>query len=125
VAAGKVRALGLSEVSSDTLRRAHAVHAIAAVQSECSLCSRDVEKKLLGTCQELGVALVPFSPLGRGFFTGTVTEPAFGKGDMRKRFPRFQGENFAANQALLAGLREVADEVGATPGQVALAWLLA
>lgn len=125
VAEGKVRALGLSEVSSDTLRRAHAVHPIAAVQSEYSLWTRDVEKKLLATCEELGVAFVPFSPLGRGFFTGTVTEAEFGKGDMRKRFPRFQGENFTANQQLLASLREVADQVGATPGQVALAWLLA
>jgi aryl-alcohol dehydrogenase-like predicted oxidoreductase len=125
VAAGKVRALGLSEVSSDTLRRACAVHPIAAVQSEYSLWTRDVEKKLLATCAELGVAFVPFSPLGRGFFTGTVTEPDFGKGDMRKNFPRFQGDNFTRNQALLAGVQEVADAVGATSGQVALAWLLA
>jgi aryl-alcohol dehydrogenase-like predicted oxidoreductase len=125
VAAGKVRALGLSEVSSETLRRAHGVHPITAVQSEYSLWTRDVEKKLLGTCDELGVAFVPFSPLGRGFFTGTVTEPSFGKGDMRKNFPRFAEENFAQNQRLLDGVRAVADEVGATPGQLALAWLLA
>jgi aryl-alcohol dehydrogenase-like predicted oxidoreductase len=125
VAAGKVRALGLSEVSSETLRRACAVHPIAAVQSEYSLWTRDVEKKLLATCEELGVALVPFSPLGRGFFTGTVTEAEFGKGDMRKNFPRFQGDNFPRNPALLAGLEEVASALGATSGQVALAWLLA
>jgi len=125
VTAGKVRAIGLSEVSSDTLRRAHAIHPITAVQSEYSLWSRDVEKKLLGTCAELGVAFVPFSPLGRGFFTGTVTGTEFGKGDMRKNFPRFQGENFARNQELLDGVKTVAAAVGATPGQVALAWLLA
>jgi aryl-alcohol dehydrogenase-like predicted oxidoreductase len=125
VSAGKVRALGLSEVSSDTLRRAHAVHPITAVQSEYSLWTRDVEKKLLATCAELDVAFVPFSPLGRGFFTGVVTEPTFGKGDMRKNFPRFQGENFDRNQELLDGLKAVATEVGATPGQVSLAWLLA
>ena len=125
VQAGKVRALGLSEVSSDTLRRAHAVHPIAAVQSEYSLWTRDVEKLLLATCTELGVAFVPFSPLGRGFFTGAIAEPEFGKGDMRKTFPRFQGENFAHNRRLLAGLEAVAAEVGATPGQASLAWLLA
>ncbi len=124
VTAGKVRALGLSEVSSDTLSRAHAVHPITAVQSEYSLWTRDVEKKLLATCGELGVAFVPFSPLGRGFFTGAVADnTSFGKGDMRKNFPRFQGENFDANQALLDGLRAVAADVGATPGQVSLAWL--
>jgi aryl-alcohol dehydrogenase-like predicted oxidoreductase len=125
VAAGKVKAIGLSEVSSDTLRRAHAVHPIATVQAEYSLWTRDVEKLLLATCAELDVALVPFSPLGRGFFTGVVTEPTFGKGDMRKNFPRFQGENFDRNQALLDGLKALADQVGATPGQVSLAWLLA
>jgi len=125
VEAGKVRALGLSEVSSDTLRRAQAVHPIAAVQSEYSLWTRDVEKKLLATCEELDVAFVPFSPLGRGFFTGAVTSQEFGKGDMRKNFPRFQGENFEQNQKLLDGLTALAGEVGATPGQVSLAWLLA
>lgn len=125
VRAGKVRALGLSEVSSDTLRRAQAVHPIAAVQSEYSLWTRDVEKKLLATCAELDVAFVPFSPLGRGFFTGAVTSQEFGKGDMRKNFPRFQGDNFEANQRLLAGLSDLAEQVGATPGQVSLAWLLA
>ena len=125
VTAGKVRAIGLSEVSSDTLRRAQAVHPIAAVQSEWSLWTRDVERKLVATCAELNVALVPFSPLGRGFFTGTVTDPTFGKGDMRKNFPRFQGENFDRNTELLDGVKAVAAEQGATPGQVALAWLLA
>jgi aryl-alcohol dehydrogenase-like predicted oxidoreductase len=84
-----------------------------------------VEKKLLATCDELNVAFVPFSPLGRGFFTGVVTTPEFGKGDMRKNFPRFQGENFERNQKLLDGLTELAGEVGATPGQVSLAWLMA
>lgn len=125
VSAGKARAIGLSEVSSETLRRAQAVHPIAAVQSEYSLWTRDVEKLLLRTCAELGVALVPFSPLGRGFFTGVITEPTFGKGDMRKNFPRFQGENFDHNQRLLDGLKAVASDVGATPGQVSLAWLCA
>jgi aryl-alcohol dehydrogenase-like predicted oxidoreductase len=125
ISAGKVRALGLSEVSSDTLRRAHAVHPITAVQSEYSLWTRDVENKLLATCAELGVAFVPFSPLGRGFFTGVINEPEFGKGDIRKTFPRFQGENFDHNRQLLAGLESLAAEVGATPGQVSLAWLLA
>ncbi len=124
VRAGKVRALGLSEVSSDTLRRAHAAHPITAVQSEYSLWTRDVEKKLLATCAELGVAFVPFSPLGRGFLTGAVTDPtSFDQGDMRADFPRFQGENFARNTELLDGVKQVAAEVRATPGQVALAWL--
>ncbi|MDH4147531.1 MAG: aldo/keto reductase [Acidimicrobiia bacterium] len=124
VRAGKVGAIGLSEVSSATLRRAHAVHPITAVQSEYSLWTRDVERKLIGTCAELGVALVPFSPLGRGFFTGAVVDNTnFGKGDMRKNFPRFQGENFERNQRLLDGVKAVAAEVGATPGQVALGWL--
>ena len=126
VKAGKVRELGLSEVSSDTLRRAQGVHPIAAVQSEYSLWTRDVEHKLLATCAELDVAFVPFSPLGRGFFTGAITDNEnFGKGDMRKAFPRFQGENFEQNQRLLDGLKAVAAAAGATPGQVSLAWLLA
>ena len=125
VTAGKVRAIGLSEVSSETLRRAQAVHPIAAVQSEWSLWTRDVERKLVGTCAELNVAVVPFSPLGRGFFTGTVTDNTFGKGDMRKNFPRFQEGNFERNNTLLDGVKAVAAEAGATPGQVALGWLLA
>ena len=125
VTAGKVKALGLSEVSSDTLRRAHGVHPITAVQSEYSLWTRDVEKLLLATCRELNVTFVPFSPLGRGFFTGVITEAEFGSGDMRANFPRFQGENFDANKVLLAGLTAIADRLGATPGQLSLAWLLA
>ena len=125
VTAGKVKALGLSEVSSDTLRRAHSVHPITAVQSEYSLWTRDVEKLLLATCRELNVTFVPFSPLGRGFFTGVITDREFGSGVMRGNFPRFQGENFDANTVLLGSLKAVAERVGATPGQVSLAWLLA
>ena len=126
VRAGKVRALGLSEVGAETLRRAHAVHPIAAVQSEYSLWTRDPEGGVLGACEELGVGFVPFSPLGRGFLTGALTSPdQLGKGDMRRRLPRFEAENFARNQALLASVRAVADARGATPAQVALAWVLA
>jgi aryl-alcohol dehydrogenase-like predicted oxidoreductase len=125
VAQGKVRALGLSEVSSDTLRRAHAVHPIAAVQSEYSLWTRDVEKKLLATCAELGVALVPFSPLGRGFLTGAVKRAEdYPEGDFRRNDPRFQGENFDANMRAAETVRGIAAAKDAAPGQIALAWLL-
>lgn len=126
VSAGKVRALGLSEVDAPTLRRAHAVHPIAAVQSEYSLWTRDPEREVLGACSELGVGFVPFSPLGRGFLTGTLASPAaFGERDLRRRLPRFQPGNFERNRALVAQLERFAQSRGATPAQVALAWVLA
>jgi len=125
VDAGKVRFLGLSEVSPTTLRRAHAVHPITAVQSEYSLWTRDPENGVLATCRELGVGLVPFSPLGRGFFSGQVRslEP-LPERDFRRGSPRFQGENLAQNLRLVDRLAEVAREMGHTPAQLALAWVL-
>ncbi|MEU0241941.1 aldo/keto reductase [Nocardiopsis sp. NPDC006198] len=124
VARGKVRHLGLSEVSADELRAAHAVHPIAAVQTEWSLWSRDVEESVIGECARLGVGFVPYSPLGRGFLTGALPPvdelPA---DDFRRGKPRFSGENAVRNQELLAIVRRVADAHGATPGQVALAWV--
>jgi aryl-alcohol dehydrogenase-like predicted oxidoreductase len=126
VKAGKVRALGLSEVSATTLRRAAAEHPIAALQSEYSLWSRDVEASLLGACTELGVALVAYSPLGRGFLTGAIAAPeGLGEGDLRPHLPRFRPENFRENTKLLVSLSEVAQELGASMAEVALAWLLA
>jgi aryl-alcohol dehydrogenase-like predicted oxidoreductase len=126
VAAGKVRHLGLSEVSASTLRRAHATHPIAAVQSEWSLWTRDPEASVLPTCRELGIGFVPFSPLGRGFLSGALRSPDdFGPDDSRRLLPRFQGENFDRNLDLVAKVREIADTKGATPAQLALAWLLA
>ncbi|GAA4623921.1 aldo/keto reductase [Cellulomonas oligotrophica] len=123
---GKVRHLGLSEAGAETIRRAHAVHPVTAVQSEYSLWTRDPERGVLATCAELGIGFVPFSPLGKGFLTGTVgTSTQFAEGDIRRRVPRFEAENLAANEALLQGVRDVAAVRGATPGQVALAWLLA
>ena len=123
VTAGKVRHLGLSEVDDELLRRAYAVHPIAAVQSEYSLWTRDPETTVLGALRELGVGLVPFSPLGRGFLTGTLDTRAFGAGDFRSRLPRFQGDNAEANQAIAAAVAQVAERKGATPAQVALAWV--
>jgi len=126
VAAGKVRHLGLSEASARTIRRAHAVHPVAAVQSEYSLWTRDPEAEVLPTLAELGIGLVPFSPLGKGFLTGTVdATTTFAPGDIRTRVPRFEAENRAANAALVDHVRELAARRDATPGQVALAWLLA
>jgi aryl-alcohol dehydrogenase-like predicted oxidoreductase len=123
---GKVRYLGLSEASAATLRRAHAVHPISALQSEYSLWERGVERAALPACRELGVGLVPYSPLGRGFLAGlTVRAEEFPDGDFRRGQPRLQGENFDVNRRLLEGLEAVAARAGATPGQVALAWLLA
>jgi aryl-alcohol dehydrogenase-like predicted oxidoreductase len=125
VAAGKVGHLGLSEVTADTLRRAVAVHPIAALQSEWSLWSRDVED-VVPTARELGVGLVPYSPLGRGFLTGQITSPAdFDDDDFRKFLPRFQGDAFAANLELVERVRELAAAKGCTPGQLALAWVQA
>lgn len=125
VAAGKVRAIGLSEVSAATLRRAHAVHPIAAVQSEYSLWSRNAEIAVLAECRRLGVAFVAFSPLGRGFLGGGVTDPGtLEPKDLRRTMPRFQPPHWAANAALLPAYRALAAEAGCTPAQLALAWLL-
>jgi aryl-alcohol dehydrogenase-like predicted oxidoreductase len=126
VAAGKVRHLGLSEAGSDVLRRAAAVHPISALQSEYSLWSRDVEDGVLDTCRELGIALVAYSPLGRGFLTGEIKRfEDFPPDDYRRASPRFQGENFVKNLALVARIREMATEKRCTPAQLALAWVLA
>jgi len=126
VRAGKVRYLGLSEASATTLRRAHAVHPISALQSEYSLWERGVERTVLPACRELGIGLVPYSPLGRGFLTGQRTRATeFPDGDYRRLHPRFQDANFDANLRLLEKLEGVASRARATPGQVALAWLLA
>ena len=123
---GKVRHLGLSEASAASIRRAVAVHPIAALQSEWSLWSRDIEAEIVPACEELGISLVPFSPLGRGFLTGAITSPAdFAEDDWRRTHPRFTGEAFAANLRLVDAVRELAEEKGATPGQLALAWVLA
>ncbi len=123
---GKVRHAGLSEPSAATIRRAHAVHPVAAVQSEYSLWSRDVEADQLAACRELGIGFVPYSPLGRGFLTGAVkSEADFGAQDFRRTLPRFQGEAFDANLALVAAVERLAADKGCTPAQLALAWLLA
>ncbi|WP_263121082.1 aldo/keto reductase [Cellulomonas sp. RIT-PI-Y] len=126
VQAGKVRHFGLSEAGAGTIRRAHAVHPVTAVQSEYSLWTRDPEPEVLPTLAELGIGFVPFSPLGKGFLTGTVdATTAFSAGDIRTRVPRFTAENLDANQALVAYVRTIAEAKGVTPGQIALAWLLA
>ncbi len=126
VAQGKVRALGLSEVSAETLKKAHAVHPISALQSEYSLWTRDVETNgVLETCRELGIGFVPFSPLGRGFLTGTVTSTqGLGEKDFRRTLPRFQAENAEANRQLVSVIEEMAGRKGVTAAQVALAWVL-
>jgi aryl-alcohol dehydrogenase-like predicted oxidoreductase len=123
VAAGKVRHLGLSEVTAAELRQAQAVHPIAAVQSEWSLWSRDVERSVVPAAVELGVGFVPYSPLGRGFLTGTIADRSAIAGDWRANLTRFSGEAFSRNQAIVDAVRGVAFEVGATPAQIALAWL--
>jgi len=125
VAEGKIGAIGLSEVSPAALRRAHAVHPVAAVQSEYSLSTRDVEAELLPCCRDLGIAFVAYSPLGRGLLSGEVDRTALTPGDFRASNPRFAAEVFDHNLAALATLREIADRHGATPSQVALAWVLA
>ncbi|GHF28849.1 aryl-alcohol dehydrogenase-like predicted oxidoreductase [Deinococcus metalli] len=126
VQAGVVRAIGLSEVSADTLRRAHAVHPITAVQSEYSLWTRDPEDDVLQTCRDLGIGFVPYSPLGRGFLTGQITSPEdFAPDDFRRHNPRFQGEAFQKNLDLVRQVETIAAEKGCTPGQLALAWVLA
>ncbi len=125
VAAGKVRHLGLSEASAQTIRRAHEVHPITAVQSENSLWTRDVEEQILPTLQELGIALVAYSPLGRGFLSGRFSSPEeLDEGDFRRYGPRFTGENLLENRKLAQRVRELASEKGLTPGQLALAWVL-
>ncbi len=126
VTAGKVRYLGLSEAAPETIRRAHAVHPISALQTEYSLFSRDPEAEILPTIRELGIGFVAYSPLGRGMLTGQYRSPEeLTQDDFRaSRYPRFAGENLAPNLALVDRIREIADAKGATPGQVALAWVL-
>jgi aryl-alcohol dehydrogenase-like predicted oxidoreductase len=125
VKAGKVRYIGLSEASAATIRRAHAVHPITAVQTEHSLWTREVEAEILPTLQELGIALVAYSPLGRGFLSGRFSSTdELEEGDYRRHGPRFTGENLTQNLALAARVRELASERGITPGQLALAWVL-
>ena len=125
VAQGKIRHIGLSEVSADTLRRAHAVYPIAALQSEYSLWERGLEAEVLPAARELGVAVVPYSPVGRGFLTGTVTDlDSLAPDDYRRFDPRFQGDNLKRNLALAEQVNTLAEQVGVTPTQLALAWLL-
>ncbi len=126
VKAGKVRYLGLSEVSAQTIKRAHAVHPISAVQSEYSLWSRDIEESVIPACKELGITLVAYSPLGRGFLTGQFQKfEDLSADDFRRNSPRFMGENFAKNLAIVDLLKRWAEERGITPSQLALAWVLA
>jgi len=123
---GKVLHLGLSEAAPETIRRAHAVHPITAVQTEYSLWTRDPEAEILPTCRELGIGFVPYSPLGRGFLSGRFRSPdELDENDFRRFGPRFQGENLEANLGLAAKVQEIADEKGITPAQLAIAWLLA
>lgn len=126
VQAGKVRYIGLSEASAATLRRAHAVYPITSVQSEYSLWTRDPEDEVLATCRELGIGFLAYSPLGRGFLSGQITRPEdFAADDFRRNLPRFQGENFAKNLALVGQIKALAEAKGCTPSQLALAWVLA
>jgi aryl-alcohol dehydrogenase-like predicted oxidoreductase len=123
---GKVRHLGLSEAAPETIRRAHAVHPITAVQTEYSLWTHDPEPEVLPTCRELGIGFVPYSPLGRGFLSGRFKSPdELDENDFRRSVPRFTGENLNANQRLAAKVAEIAAEKGITPAQLALAWVLA
>ena len=124
VSEGKVRALGISEAGAESIRRAHAVHPIAALQSEWSLWTRDVESEVVATCRELGIGIVPFSPLGRGLLTGAVTSTdELAPGDMRRGFPRFEEGNIDRNLAIVDALRTLADSRDVTAGQLALAWV--
>jgi aryl-alcohol dehydrogenase-like predicted oxidoreductase len=126
VRAGKVRYLGLSEAGADTIRQAHAVHPITALQSEYSLWTRDPEDKVLGVCRELGIGFVPYSPLGRGFLTGQIKRfEDLAADDYRRTAPRFQGENFQRNLDLVSQVSEIAEDKLCTPAQLALAWVLA
>jgi len=123
---GKVRFLGLSEANAETIRRAHAVHPITAVQSEYSLWTRDPEPEVLPTCRELGIGFVPYSPLGRGFLTGKIQKPEdLPEDDYRRTTPRFQGENFQRNLEIVKRVEEIAREKHCTPAQLALAWVIA
>lgn len=122
---GKVRYLGISEAAPATIRRAHATHPMTALQTEYSLWSRDVESEILGLCKELGIGFVAYSPLGRGFLTGTITAPdQIGANDARARMPRFERENFQRNYELVAELKKLAAAERSTPAQLAIAWLL-
>jgi aryl-alcohol dehydrogenase-like predicted oxidoreductase len=122
---GKVRFLGISEAGPQTIRRAHATHPMSAVRIECSLWTRDVEAEILGLCADLDIGFVAYSPLGRGFLTGTVTRRNhLQPGDARLRMPRFQEDNLPHNLALVAELRRLAEAEGCTPAQLALAWVL-
>lgn len=126
VKAGKVKYLGMSEAAPETIRRAHKVHPITALQTEYSLWSRDPEDEILKTVRELNIGFVAYSPLGRGFLTGRFTKPEdFPEGDFRRFHPRFQGENFTKNLELVEQVKAMAQEKGITPGQLALAWVLA
>jgi aryl-alcohol dehydrogenase-like predicted oxidoreductase len=126
VAAGKIRNIGLSEAAPETIRRAHAVHPITAVQTEYSMWSRDPEAEILPTCRELGIGFVPYSPLGRGFLSGRFTSPdQLDANDFRRNGPRFTGENLDSNLRLAAKVAELAEEKGVTAAQLALAWVLA
>jgi aryl-alcohol dehydrogenase-like predicted oxidoreductase len=126
VAAGKVGHLGLSEAAPDTIRRAHAVHPVTALQTEYSLWSRDPEAEVRPVLRELGIGFVAYAPIGRGFLAGRFSDPAeLGAGDVRRAHPRFQGENLRSNAVLAARLRAIAGDRGVTPAQLALAWLLA
>jgi aryl-alcohol dehydrogenase-like predicted oxidoreductase len=123
---GKILHIGLSEAAPDTLRRAHAVHPITALQTEYSLWTRDPEPEILPTCRELGIGFVPYSPLGRGFLANRFSSPdEIDEGDFRRNNPRFQGENWENNQRIVAKVEEIAKEKGITPAQLALAWVLA
>src|SRR6185312_7876643 len=125
VRAGTVRFLGLSEAGEQTIRRAHAVHPITALQSEYSLWERNLEPRIIPLLRELGIGLVPFAPLGRGFLTGAVKRAEeYPEGDYRRGDPRYQGENFDANMRVASVVRDLAVRKGATAGQIALAWLL-
>ena len=126
VTEGKIKSIGLSEVSSDTLRKAHAEHPIAALQSEYSLWTRNPEIKVLETCRELGVTLVAFSPLARAFLTGKLRDPStLESGDLRRNMPRFEPANYSANLKLLDGVAAIAEQVGCSMAQLALAWVMA
>ncbi len=126
VQAGKIRHIGLSEAAPETIRRANAVHPITAVQTEYSMWTRDPEAEVLPTCRELGIGFVPYSPLGRGFLSGRFSKPEdLDEGDFRRQGPRFTGENLEANLKLANKVKEIAEEKGVTPAQLAIAWVLA
>ena len=122
---GKIRYIGLSECSAETLRKAYAVHPIAALQSEYSLLTRTVEKDILPTCKELGITLVPFSPLSRGLMSNALNVKALDKDDFRRRLPRYNGDYYKNNSSLVEAFAQIASKKGCTPAQLALAWLLA